>query len=46
MCTHLAGKNDEKTTENVDKVEEKINGVPEVVTVSMIKLLNNELSVK
>ena len=43
---HLAGENDEKTAENVDEVEEQVNGVPEIVGISKLKLLDNELSVK
>ena len=43
---YLAGQNNEKATEDVDEVKEKVNGVPEIVAVSKLKLLNNELSVK
>ena len=44
--TNLGGQNDEKTAEDVDKIEEKVEGVADVVFVSAVVSLHYQLSVK
>ncbi len=44
--TNLRGQDDQDAAEDVDKVQEEIEGVPYVVIVAVVELLHDELSVE
>ena len=42
----LGGQDDQQAAEDIDKVQEDVYGVPDVVITAAVELLHNELSVK
>ena len=42
----LGGQDDQQAAEDIDKVQEEVYGVPDVVITAAVELLHNELSVK
>ena len=46
QLSHFGCKYDQQATENVHEIQKEAHRVPDVVIVSTLKLLNNELSVK
>ena len=46
MVACLGGQDDQQAAEDIDKVQEEVYGVPDVVITAAVELLHNELSVK
>ena len=44
--TCLGGQDDQQAAEDIDKVQEEVYGVPDVVITAAVELLHNELCVK
>ena len=43
---YLGGQDDQEATEDVDKVQEEVNRVPNVVVVASVEALHDQLGVK